>query len=449
MSLRARLLGSMLLVTAVVVGVALAVDDPRGELLGGALGIVFALAVSEYLARSIGRPIREMTDATDALRGGALSTRVRARGDDELGVLGQAIDEMADQLVERVDAARREEGRLRTILDSMIEGVFVTDDEGRVVLTNSALTRLSGAGVEGRTAIETIRSPELHAAVRRAITKGQGAEVELEVPVQGQLRSLHAQVAPLPKRQGVVAVLHDVTELKRADAIRRDFVANASHELRTPLTSIRGFAETLLDGALADERMANRFVGHIAENARRLEHLLDELLELSRAESPDSQYELGPTDVEDVATTIARALEQRARDKRQSLTLETEKAVAMAHPHGLEQVLLNLVDNAIKYTPSGGTIQVRVFRRNDRVVVEVEDDGPGIPSAQLDRIFERFYRVDKGRSREQGGMGLGLSIVKHLVQRMGGEVSVESRVGHGTLFRVSLSQAKAVDEPDG
>jgi two-component system phosphate regulon sensor histidine kinase PhoR len=278
------------------------------------------------------------------------------------------------------------------------------------------------------------------------LVQRMGGEVALELVAQGVRRSIRAQVAPLPKRQGVVAVLHDVTQLKRADAIRRDFVANASHELRTPLTSIRGFAETLLDGALSDERTAQRFVGHIGENARRLERLVEDLLELSRAESPDSRMELGRVDASALAAQLVAGVEQRALEKRLALTLEAEPAIASADARALDQVLLNLVDNALKYTPEGGHVALRVKNvvasggpQEARVLIEVQDDGPGIPAAHLDRIYERFYRVDKGRSREQGGTGLGLSIVKHLVQRMGGEVSVESRVGHGSVFRVSLA----------
>ncbi len=420
-------------------------------LAAGLLALLMSLALSEYLSRAIGTPIREMHEAADAFRRGSLTTRVRSRRRDELGALGAAIDQMADQLVDRLDAVRREEDRLRTILDAMVEGVFVTDPEGRIVLTNAALSKLAGGEMEGRTAIEAIRSPDLHEAVRRA-TQGEAAEVELELSFGAQRRSIKAQVAPLPTRQGVVAVLHDVTQLKRAEAVRRDFVANASHELRTPLTSIRGFAETLLDGAMADERMAKRFVTNIADNARRLASLVEDLLELSRAESPDSRMELGPVDVGEVAAKVLRGVERRAAQKRQQLILEGAGTVqlASADPSALDSVTLNLVDNAIKYTPAGGRVTVRLCAEGERVLLEVSDDGPGIPRAHLDRIFERFYRVDKGRSRAQGGTGLGLSIVRHLVTRMDGEIEVESRVGKGTTFRVSLARAAldSTDAPD-
>lgn len=411
-------------------------------LLVGLVALLMAVLLSEYLVRAIGEPLRDMTRATDALRRGELDARVRSRQTGELGSLGASIDKMAEQLADRFDAARREEGRLRTILDAMVEGVFVTDPDGRIVLTNAALLDLVGEAVEGRTAIEAIRSPELHDAVQQAI-EGRAREVQIELAGPSAPRTLTAQVAPLPKQGGVVAVLHDVTELKHADAVRRDFVANASHELRTPLTSIRGFAETLLDGALGDERTAKRFAGNIVENARRLESLVNDLLELSRAESPEGVPALTEVDAGHVAAEVLRGVEQRAADKRMQLSLEgaAELTLAEADPRALHQVLLNLVDNAIKYTPAGGHVTVRVKKSDGRVLLEVQDDGPGIPRAHLDRIFERFYRVDKGRARAEGGTGLGLSIVRHLVSRMGGEVSVESRVGAGSTFRVSLAAA--------
>lgn len=408
-------------------------------LLAGFLALLASALLAEYLTRSLAVPLAEMTRAAHALEDGDMSVRVRSRRSDEIGQLGAAIDQMADQLQERYEAVRREEQRLRTILDAMIEGVFVTDANGRIVLTNAALTRLAGDDLEGRTAVEAIRSAELHGAVRRA-TSGESGAVDFEMSAGGRRRSIAAQVAPLEGREGVVAVLHDVTQLKRADAVRRDFVANASHELRTPLTAIRGFAETLQSGAMKDERMATRFLGNIADNAKRLESLVGDLIELSKAESPDSRVDLMATDVVQAIAKVLGGLETRAAAKGQQLELQNAGAVlrAWADARALDQVLLNLVDNAIKYTPEGGRVTASARREDDKVIVEVRDTGPGISRAHLDRIFERFYRIDKGRAREQGGTGLGLSIVKHLVTRMDGEVAVESEVGEGTTFRVIL-----------
>ncbi|HJL17815.1 MAG TPA: ATP-binding protein [Sandaracinaceae bacterium LLY-WYZ-13_1] len=407
-------------------------------LLAGLFAMLAAALLGELLGRAIGRPIREMTETADALRRGDLSTRVRSRRTDELGSLGSAIDQMADQLVERFEEVRREEERLRTILDAMVEGVMVTDPDGRIVLTNAALVRLAGGRAEGRTAVEAIRSAELHEAVRAGL-EGRATEVDFELSVGGRRRSIAAQTSPMPGRGGVVAVLHDVTQLKRADAVRRDFVANASHELRTPLTAIRGFAETLRDGALHDERMATRFLANIADNASRLQGLVEDLLELSRAESPDSEVELAPLDLLEAAARALHGLERRAAEKGQQLELDGAVSVtALGDARAIDHVLLNLVDNAIKYTPDGGRVTVAARAEGDRAVLEVRDTGPGIPHPHVDRIFERFYRVDKGRSRAQGGTGLGLSIVRHLVGRMGGEITVDSWVGEGTTFRVAL-----------
>ncbi|MGF1469414.1 MAG: ATP-binding protein [Sandaracinaceae bacterium] len=413
----------------------------------GLVTLLMALLLTEYLTRAIGGPIQRMTQTADALRRGDFSNRVRSRRRDELGALGAAIDQMADQLVERFEAARREEARLRTILDAMIEAVLVTDAWGRIVLTNAALDEIAGRHVLDHTAVEAIRSAELHDAVRKGLG-GETSEVAFDITTDAGRRTFWAQVTPLPRtghdHGGVVAVLHDVTELKRADAIRRDFVANASHELRTPLTAIVGFSETLLDGALEDERMGRRFVANIADNAVRLKRLVDDLLELSRAESPEAGYELGPVDVSQAALNVLRGLERRAAEKQQELRLDAEEPIfAYADPQALDQVLLNLVDNAIKYTPEHGQIAVRVREIGRKTLIEVIDDGPGIPRAQQDRIFERFYRVDRGRARRDGGTGLGLSIVRHLVGRLGGEITVDSRVGRGTTFRVRLSRADA------
>jgi two-component system phosphate regulon sensor histidine kinase PhoR len=438
LGLRARLFGSIIAAAAIAIG-AWWLVAPSGAIVWAALGSTATAALlTEWLARSIRGPIRDLTDATDALRRGDFKRRVRSNREDEIGALGGAIDRMADQLDERYHAIRREEARLRTILDAMVEAVLVTDAHGRIVMTNAALARLTKDSLEGLTPIEAIRSPALHEAVQSA-TRGNPSSLELEIGA----RSITAHVAPLPKRQGVVAVLHDVTDLKLADAVRRDFVANASHELRTPLTAIRGFAETLLDGAIEDERMSRRFVGNIAENSKRLHRIVEDLLALSRAESPESPIELGPIDVVLAAAHVLRGLTQQASQKRLQLILEGagQKLEARAEARALDQVLLNLVENAVKYTPDGGRVSLAVRTNEGRVVIEVSDSGPGIPRKHLDRIFERFYRVDKGRARAQGGTGLGLSIVRHLVTRMEGEVSVASRVGKGSTFRVSLKLA--------
>jgi len=415
----------------------------------GLAALLLAWLLSELLTRALVRPLAELGRAADALATGESSVRVRSPRKDELGLVARSFDRMADAIDARIARLSAEEAQLRTILDAMVEGVLVTDREGRIRLTNAALQKLAGR-VEGRTAVEAIRSAELHEAVEGAL-RGEASSVTLEIRVGVESRMLAAQVAPLPARSGVVAVLHDVTELKLADTVRRDFVANASHELRTPLTAIRGFAETLADGAIGDPVLAKRFLGRILEHAVRLQRLVDDLLELSRAESPDVAFALGSVDVGVAVSRALRGLERNAAEKQITLSaegLDDSPCFVEADAVALDHVLVNLVDNGVKYTPAGGRVTVHVDTTSkDGVVIEVADTGGGIAPQNLPRIFERFYRVDSGRAREVGGTGLGLAIVKHLVQRMGGEVGVESRLGRGTTFRVQLQRAAEPEEP--
>ncbi len=445
----------MCLAIAIVIGATWAYLDAShatrtaGVLEGAAvLAVVFAGVLAAILGRWVSSPLGDMASSADRIASGDLSVRTRARRGDEIGALGRALDRMADQLEERFARVRDEEARLRAMLDAMVEAVLVADREGRVVLSNAAFGRLSDGDPTGKRVIETLRSPELHDAVERAII-GTGGRVQIEVPTAKVLRTLRATISPLPEGKGAIAVLHDVTELERANAIRRDFVANASHELRTPLTSIRGFAETLQSGALDDPKIAKRFVSSIVENSVRLSRLVDDLLELSRSESPNVQYELEPVSIDEVATKVLRALEAQALEKKVELTLETEGNVwARAELQALEHVIVNLVDNGIKYTPSGGRVVVRASKNETHAILEVEDTGQGIGAEHLPRIFERFYRVDAGRARQQGGSGLGLAIVKHLVLKMEGEIRVESRMGKGTLFHVELPVVVIEDDSE-
>lgn len=338
-------------------------------------------------------------------------------------------------------SASGEEARLRTILDSMVEAVFVTDSKGRVIMTNKALDDLVTKDVRGRRAKNVIKNHELRNAIRRARKKNKAADVELESRIGEQLHTFHAQVAPLPGRTGVVTVLHDVTSLKKADRIRRDFVANASHELRTPLTAIRGFAETLLDGALKDPEASHRFVSSILRHTLRLQRLAEDLTVLARAESPQHDYERVRTDLRKVCRESVSSLEAfaRSRQVRIRLDMPSEPVELELSPRALEHVLINLIENAIKYSPSGAEVLVTLRVAEEHVVLEVRDWGIGIPAEHHERIFERFYRVDAGRARNEGGTGLGLAIARHLVERMGGTIEVESEPGEGSTFRVSLS----------
>lgn len=333
-----------------------------------------------------------------------------------------------------------EEARLRTILDSMVEAVFVTDDKGRVTLTNRALDDIISRDVRGRRGKNVIKSKELRIAIRRARKKHEATDVELETEIGDRMHTFHAQVSPLPGEAGVVTVLHDVTTLKDSDRLRRDFVANASHELRTPLTAIRGFAETLIDGAAEDPVARERFLDAIFRHTIRLQRLAEDLTALSQVESPQHDWESTAIDIGIVCRESTSSLESFARKKGITIELEVPEApvIATLSGRGLDHVLLNLIENAIKYSPEGSRVRVVVAQDDEQVSIEVIDQGAGIPQKHQQRIFERFYRVDKGRSRDEGGTGLGLSIAKNLAQRMGGAIDLTSEIGEGSTFRVTL-----------
>lgn len=421
-------------------------------ILGSVMAVVIALFLTLVLSRTLIAPAGELTRVADALAAGDLTVRYGDDDrDDELGAIGRALDHMAAELGERVQRLRLEQDRLRTILDAMIEAVFVTDALGRITLTNRALDELSGKDAIGLTAREVVDSEELHAAVRAA-RKSAARGVDLAVQRQGVRRYFRAQVAPLPDGSGVVAVLHDVTRLEAADRIRRDFVANASHELRTPLTAIRGFAETLRDGAVDDPDSAGRFLDIILKHTLRLQAVVADLAALSRAESPDHRLDVEPIDLHDAVSDVVGGLVTKAAQRGVTLELEPGPELqALGSERGFDQVMVNLVDNAIKYTPVDSTVRIRIRREGDRARVEVHNPGPGIPAEHQRRIFERFYRMDEGRSRDVGGTGLGLAIVKHLMVKMGGEVGVQSAPGEGVTFWVHLplndSPALATDSP--
>ncbi|MDH3727766.1 MAG: ATP-binding protein, partial [Myxococcales bacterium] len=297
-----------------------------------------------------------------------------------------------------------------------------------------------GLDVEGKTAVEAIRHPDFHVAIEAA-QRGTSTvlEINLEGVDGGTRRSLRASVAPLKNRRGVVSVLSDVTAERDADRVRRDFVANAGHELRTPLTAIRGFAETLRQSPLDDREAAREFLDVILRHAERLQALVDDLADLSQFEGEELKLELGAVAPGALLDEVVRGLEAqaRAKDLRMACSGHDKARNVLAEERALEQVLVNLVDNAIKYTPQGGEIRISISDEAGRAVIEIANTGPGIPAKHLPRIFERFYRVDAGRSRELGGTGLGLSIVKHLVAKMEGEITVDSQEGW-TRFRLRL-----------
>jgi two-component system phosphate regulon sensor histidine kinase PhoR len=416
---------------------------------GSLIALGLALVLSNIVAKRMSAAVGELTAAARRMTAGDLDFRTRIEGQDELAELGQALDQLAGSLATSLGELRAERDLQRRILEAMHEGVVVIDHEGRIVLVNPALRSmlLLGADAVGKLLIETVRHADLHNLVDRARGNPEGPSTEIELPGLKPRRVL-VQVAPLAgeeDEQGLLLVFVDVTELRRLESLRRDFVANASHELRTPIAAVRSATETLQVGALSDPVAANRFLDIIERNAQRLQSLVEDMLELSKLESNVFKLKRDRVELQRVVPIVLALFRERAEKKGVRLIseLDTGLSAVEGDPRALEHVLSNLVDNAVKYCPTGSRIVVRALEDEARVRLVVADNGPGISAEHLPRVFERFYRVDAGRSRELGGTGLGLSIVKHMVDTMRGKVSVESTVGAGSTFTVSLQRAAA------
>jgi len=405
------------------------------------IALLVALVTSSTVAQVLSRAMRRMTDVARRMAGGDLTVRVRPTGDDEIGELGRALDLMATNLAATLTALRGERDLLGLILQSMREGVLVLDHDGRVLLVNPALRGTLGipADAEGRAALELIRNAELSSILARA--QAASGPISGEIETTGpRARRLLVHAAPLPvvngKHQGLLAVFVDVTETRRLETLRKDFVANVSHELRTPITAVRSAVDTLRLTLAGDPTASERFVDIIDRNAQRLGSLVEDLLDLSRLESKDYRPEAMPVPLRTVADQALTLLRARIEEKKVDVgnEIDAELPPARADRRAVEQVFTNLLDNAVKYCPAGASVRLRAQKTERGLRVEIADTGPGIEPRHLPRLFERFYRVDSGRSRDMGGTGLGLSIVKHLVETMGGAIGVESTPGRGSTF---------------
>jgi two-component system phosphate regulon sensor histidine kinase PhoR len=405
-----------------------------------------ALWMMNSLTARLGGAVTELVDAARRMSEGDLNVRSRFAGDDDIASLGHALDRLAGGLATSLGRLRAERDLQGRILEAMQEGVVVVDRDGRIVLINPALRAmlLLGADAVGKLLIETVRHAQLEDLLAAA-REEESESTRLEIDVPGlKPRRLMLHAAPLSgDDEGVLVVFVDVTDLRRLESLRREFVANASHELRTPIAAVRSATETLRHGALEDPTAAARFVDIIERNAQRLQSLLEDMLELSKLESNEFKLKRDRVDLGSVVPIVLALFRERAEKKSVRLgsdLLRTPAAVE-GDPRALEHVLSNLVDNAVKYCPAGTRVVVSASVAGDRIHLIVSDTGPGIAAEHVPRVFERFYRIDAGRSRDLGGTGLGLSIVKHMVEAMRGKVWVESEVGRGSTFTVSLPRA--------
>jgi two-component system, OmpR family, phosphate regulon sensor histidine kinase PhoR len=404
------------------------------------IGVAFTLIFGYGVNILISRPLKDISIRSRSLAAGNLDQRLPITGDEEIATLGTSLNTMAQALTSRLQALSDGKQQLELILEAMGQGVMVLAGDGRITLTNTSLLRVLGTGRDlvGKTPLEVFRRPELDNAVR-AVLAGESARI-LEITA-GNNRVLQANVSPVTNAAGTVdsavVVFHDLTEIRRTERMRRDFVANVSHEFKTPLTSIRGYTETLLSGAKDDPSIAVDFLNTIQRNAQHLETLVGDLLILARLEAEVASTK-DPINLRSIIDELLNSRQNAIQERNLHVTLECPPTEIQTDRSRLYAALSNLIDNAIHYNKPGGEIRVAADVQNGSLSVAVADTGYGIPSEELPRIFERFYRVDKARTRDAGGTGLGLSIVKHAIESQGGTIGVSSRIGTGSTFTIRL-----------
>lgn len=432
------------------------------SILGLCLALLLAYGTSRYISRSILDAIWFVKNITS----GRLKHRtLRVGSTRELRDLGTALDDMRRQVQTHIGQITLEKSRLEAVLTSITEAILVTDQSGRILMGNQTFEKLFGVSdvIEGRMPIELVRHRDVQNAIDQTLKTGQAVFLDL-TRSDDRERHFDVQIAPILQDDhiaGSVTIFYDITELRRLERIRKDFVANVSHELRTPLTTIKGCASTLADGALDDREASQRFVKMINTHADRLHNLVEDILDLSRIESGALPLEIGVYPIQEMINSVVGQIRPLAKEKTLTIEINIKENVQVQCDHKLiEQALFNLLDNAVKYTPEEGKIwiQTRDFKhvendreyrlnrpgemesqtRTRRIALEVKDTGIGVPLSDMDRIFERFYRVDKGRSRAMGGTGLGLSIVRHIMDAHGERVYVESEQGKGSTFGLTL-----------
>jgi two-component system, OmpR family, phosphate regulon sensor histidine kinase PhoR len=418
-------------------------------LVAGLVGLGLAVFISGVASHLASRPLRSLVRNARQWRTSGVTQRLLVSSNDELGRLAGSFNELVGELDQTLKSLAGERDRLETILEGMTEALLALDPDDRVTHVNRAAMALLGLAQSpvGQVLIEVVRAPALAELIER-VHRERGAPAESEIALLPS-RTVLARAVLVKSTGSIILVMLDITDMRRLEQVRRDFVANVSHELRTPVAVIQANAETLLDGALTHPVRGPEFASAILRNAQRLARLVSDLLDLSRIESGNFTLEIQPTEV---ASAVHRAVESiRGLAARKRLTVDakiTDELQVLADTSAFDQILTNLIVNAVKYTPDEGHVEIRAQRApkapdGSLIHIDVCDDGAGIEPRHRVRIFERFYRVDPGRSREMGGTGLGLSIVKHLVVAMHGEVYVTDNPKGGSVFRVTLPAATA------
>ena len=414
-------------------------------LAAAAASVPLALLVSWFFSAPLGRRVQAIAAVADRYSSGDLSRSTYDYGEDELGLVARVMDDSVHELGRRLDELSRDRARMEAILSGMVEGVLVVDAQGRLQLVNQAAQAMLRVepSATGRLYLEVIRHPDIAAQLTAAL-RGHAVDSHEVALSRDPGRTFVARAAPVqaPGAGGAVLVLHDITDLRRADQIRRDFVANVSHELRTPLTAIRGYVEALLDEP-GDVDNTRRFLEIIARHSTRMERLVQDLLRLARLDAKQEMLDMTRCDVEQLFSGVIADLGPAIEAKQQhvTITVPEEASHVDGDPAKLHDIVRNLVENAVNYSPEGADLRVTSGIDGGTFVITVADSGPGIPPEDLARVFERFYRVDKSRSRP-GGTGLGLAIVKHLVELHGGEARAENAPSGGAVFTITLPASR-------
>jgi len=406
---------------------------------------ILAFLLSLVLAEHFSRPLRDITEAVKDMAGGNLKRRTVYHSEDEMGILAQAFNEMGEHFEYSMHEVSEVKNRLEALLNNTVNGIVMIGMEGRIIYANPAAVSLLGLGVDyiGKKHAEIVAAYEILDMIDEARASKQPVNRSIVLHTLGA-KTIEVNVVPIKNEeiasQDVLVVLNDITEIKRLEKVRKDFVANVSHELKTPVASISGFSETLLDEGGRNPDNVMEFTKIIYDEAQRLAHLISGLLELSKLESDDTIPNIQTINL---GQLVSGAVDRMSKiSSLRHIVIRYEEPVIPvgleSDPDLIDQILMNLLDNAIKYSPDGGSIEVKLEEISDRIIIRVNDSGIGIPDKELPRIFERFYRVDKARSRKTGGTGLGLAIVKHLAENLGGQVTAESTLGHGSTFSFSL-----------
>lgn len=409
------------------------------------IALIVASVLTYLMTKRIISPIEEVMDVTKELSEKHYTVRYSGHGFGEISRLGATVNELAESLENQMLEIRQNDERLYELINHLVIGVMLLDDQRNIQMVNPAMNRILGEDTSqllGKSYVEAIKSYGLSHIIERAYRrkKAQNNEIYFYYPED---RIVDANIVPIsgknPGELNVIVLLYDITEIRRLEKVRTDFVANASHELRTPVTALKGFAETLLDGAKEDKEVLDQFLEIMLKESIRLDLIVNDILELSRVEQKQVPVNAENVKIRDAVESTFKLVKQKAESKQMELSIiEEDDVTIQTDLSRLKQVLANLINNAIVYTQEKGKVIVKIHKEDEWVVIEVSDNGIGIPEDEQDRIFERFYRVDKARSRNSGGTGLGLSIVKYLVENLNGSICVNSKLGLGTTFTVKL-----------